>query len=197
MEVHSSNGNSIHELTNIASGASLPAGNCVSLFRIDHVRTTTQLIYTCTPNLIMLTKQLFMHMQHPMQGPSSSSGIAEYVLQESYSNISESVVAYTTLEMDGAVLGRTDPSTPILPHGFVIVPETETNSTPDSGCLLTIGLQTLASTNPNDNFKLFSAYAFQRQLGNIIRQIQTALSGASINTSTSGSSSVMATVDHL
>ncbi|KAK1386198.1 hypothetical protein POM88_023937 [Heracleum sosnowskyi] len=56
-------GNSIHELTHIANGGS-HSGNCISLFRIDHG-----------------------------QGPSSYSQIAEYVLQESYINECESVIA--------------------------------------------------------------------------------------------------------
>ncbi|KAK1387591.1 hypothetical protein POM88_015769 [Heracleum sosnowskyi] len=166
-----SNGNSIHELTYIENGGSHP-GNCISLFRIDH---------------------------HPPRGPSSSRQIAKYVLQESYSSKCESVVACTTLEVGSTMLDSIDPSAiPILPLGFVMVPAPQTNSSAecststanirqDSGCFLTVGLQTLASTNPSDDLNLSSAIDIHSRLDNIIRQVKMALSGAS----TSGTSNVM------
>ncbi|KAK1387586.1 hypothetical protein POM88_015764 [Heracleum sosnowskyi] len=107
----------------------------------------------------------------PMQGPSSSSQIAEYVLQESYINKFESVVAYSTMEV-GGVLGRTDQSTtPILPLGFVILNQ-------DPGCLLTVGVQALASTNPDDDLNLDAAITIHSKLDKIIRQVKLALGGA-------------------
>ncbi|KAK1386251.1 hypothetical protein POM88_023986 [Heracleum sosnowskyi] len=142
-------GNSIHELIHIANGGS-HSGNCISLFQIDHAQ--------------------------PIQGPSSSSQIAEYVLQESYSNECESVIAYSTMEV-GRVLGRTDPSTtPILPLGFVMVPINQTscstaecststgNIRQDPDCLLTVGVQALASTNPDDDLNLDGAITIHSKM---------------------------------
>lgn len=130
-----------------------------------------------------------------MQGSSSSSPI--YMLQESYYTKAESVVAYTTLDaadVSKATSGADPSGISILPSGFAVVPLKLTNSTivecstgrniqQEPGCLLTVGLQILASTNPHDNLNMLSAIDFYDQLHNIIHKIKMALSG----TSTSGS----------
>ncbi|KAK1386197.1 hypothetical protein POM88_023936 [Heracleum sosnowskyi] len=112
----------------------------------------------------------------PTQGPSSSSQIAEYVMRESYSNECESVIAYSTMEVR-RVLGRTDPSTnPILPLGFVMVPINQTscstaecststgNIRQNPDCLLTVGIQALASTNPDDDLNLDAAITIHSKM---------------------------------
>lgn len=118
------------------------------------------------------------------QVASNSSQTVEFMLQESCTDESGSLVAYTTLDVDAVQLAMNgeDPSSiPILPLGFVIVPTNQNNNndTQDPGCLLTIGLQVLASTVPNAKLNLSSVTAINNHICNTIHQINTALSGAS------------------
>lgn len=106
------------------------------------------------------------------------------MLQESCTDESGSLVAYTTLDVDAVQLAMNgeDPSCiPILPLGFVIVPMNQNNgiTTQDPGCLLTIGLQVLASTVPNAKLNLSSVTAINNHICNTIHQINSTLSGAS------------------
>ncbi|KAF1001683.1 hypothetical protein AG4045_013145 [Apium graveolens] len=102
----------------------------------------------------------------------------ECVLHECCSDDSESVVAYTALSEDGiAKLGTADSaSIQILTNGFVLVPIQQ-----GSGCLLTVGIQSLASMNPYENLSLLGAMASQRHLDEIISRIKEVLSGRTAN----------------
>ena len=108
-----------------------------------------------------LIKLLFIHMQ--VESSSSLDIDPKFILQESYTDEIDSVVAYTILDVNGVrvALYDTDPSiNPILPLAFVMVQMKQTNSIntaqvfstrniqQDMGCLLTVGRQYHASTDP-------------------------------------------------
>ncbi|GAV84633.1 Homeobox domain-containing protein/START domain-containing protein [Cephalotus follicularis] len=153
-----SNGNALHEVAHIANGSH--PGNCISLLRINVA--------------------------------SNSSQHVELMLQESCTDQSGSFVVYSTVDIDAVQLAMSgeDPSSiPILPLGFVIVPvqPSEANSIvpssddanmPNSGCLLTVGLQVLASTIPSAKLNLSSVTAINNHLCNTVHQISAALSNA-------------------
>ncbi|GER34654.1 homeobox-leucine zipper family protein [Striga asiatica] len=158
-----SNGNSLHEVAHIANGSH--PGNCISLLRINVA--------------------------------SNSSQSVELVLQESCSDDSGSMVVYTTIDVDAVQLAMNgeDPSCiPLLPIGFVVVPAPpkdqshDATSSPDNnnnnntGCLLTVGLQVLASTIPTAKLNLSSVTAINHHLCTAVHQITAALgSGRVIN----------------
>ncbi|GFQ04741.1 homeobox-leucine zipper protein roc3 [Phtheirospermum japonicum] len=165
-----SNGNSLHEIVHIANGSH--PGNCISLFRINVA--------------------------------SNSSQSVELVLQESCSDNSGSIVVYTTVDVDAVQLvmnGEDSSCVPLLPLGFVVVPmgqqtnnsniESTVNSDNKSqliassdnngGCLLTIGLQVLASTIPTAKLNLSSVTAINHHLCNTVQQINVALGKVSGN----------------
>lgn len=149
-----------------------------------------------------------------MQVASNSSQNVELMLQESCTDESGSLVAYTTVDLDAIQLAMNgeDPSCiPLLPLGFVIVPVGHTNhdstvnlpagdicpdpiqeyaengnNLPDSGCLLTVGLQVLASTNPSAKLNLSSVTAINNHICNTVHQINAALNGAARGSSTGG-----------
>ncbi|KAL6348608.1 hypothetical protein AAG906_016128 [Vitis piasezkii] len=157
-----SNGNSLHEVAHIANGSH--PGNCISLLRINVA--------------------------------SNSSQNVELMLQESCTDQSGSHVVYTTIDVDAIQLAMSgeDPSCiPLLPMGFAIVPVvpnndcnimTTTDDNPpsgdgnghNSGCLLTVGLQVLASTIPTAKLNLSSVTAINNHLCNTVHQINAALS---------------------
>lgn len=143
-----------------------------------------------------------------VQVASNSSQSVELMLQESCTDDSGSLVAYTTVEVDAIQLAMNgeDPSCiPLLPLGFVITPvngqtnninnsdnisSSEANSSAQSsekrqnlssiqeysgGCLLTIGLQVLASTIPTAKLNLSSVTAINHHLCNTVQQINAAL----------------------
>lgn len=133
-----------------------------------------------------------------MQVASNSSQSVELVLQESCSDDSGSIVVYTTIDVDAVQLAMNgeDPSCiPLLPVGFVIVPMGQANNNeptisneanameasengrqlPGSGCLLTIGLQVLASTIPSAKLNLSSVTAINHHLCNTVQQIDAVL----------------------
>lgn len=153
-----SNGNSLHEVAHIANGSH--PGNCISLLRINVA--------------------------------SNSSQSVELVLQESCSDDSGSLVVYTTIDVDAIQMAMNgeDPSCiPLLPLGFVIVPMGQPNNeeanmkqsvenghvSDSTGCLLTIGLQVLASTIPNTKLNLSSVTAINHHLCNTVQQINAAI----------------------
>ncbi|KAL2233095.1 homeobox-leucine zipper protein HDG5 isoform X2 [Sesamum indicum] len=161
-----SNGNSLHEVAHIANGSH--PGNCISLLRINVA--------------------------------SNSSQSVELVLQESCSDDSGSIVVYTTIDVDAIQMAMNgeDPSCiPLLPLGFVIVPmgqianndsgiadskqASENGHLPDSGCLLTVGLQVLASTIPSAKLNLSSVTAINHHLCNTVQQINAVLGNISGN----------------
>nr|XP_016494822.1 PREDICTED: homeobox-leucine zipper protein HDG5-like isoform X1 [Nicotiana tabacum] len=166
-----SNGNSLHEVAHIANGSH--PGNCISLLRINVA--------------------------------SNSSQSVELMLQESCTDDSGSLVVYTTVDVDAIQLAMNgeDPSCiPLLPLGFVVTPvgqinncgtninPSEANSGAQSsekrnlsiqesasgGCLLTVGLQALASTIPTAKLNLSSVTAINHHLCNTVQQITAALS---------------------
>ncbi|XP_057777733.1 homeobox-leucine zipper protein HDG5 isoform X2 [Salvia miltiorrhiza] len=140
-----SNGNSLNEVAHIANGSN--PGNCISLLRINVA--------------------------------SNSSQSVELVLQESCSDDSGSLVVYSTVDVDAIqmVMNGEDPSCiPVLPMGFVVVPIESTKETSsESGCLLTVCLQVLASTMPNAKLNLSSVTAINHHLCNIVQQISAVL----------------------
>ncbi|XP_057475652.1 LOW QUALITY PROTEIN: homeobox-leucine zipper protein ROC3-like [Actinidia eriantha] len=162
-----SNGNSLHEVAHIANGSH--PGNCISLLRINVA--------------------------------SNSSQNVELMLQESCTDESGSLVVYATVNVDAIQLAMSteDPSCiPLLPLGFVIVPVGPTSTSTDpngvvsqipadssaeipsdsgGGCLLTVGLQVLASTVPTAKLNLSSVTAINNLLCNTVHQINTALIG--------------------
>ncbi|XP_059643825.1 homeobox-leucine zipper protein ROC3 [Cornus florida] len=156
-----SNGNSLHEVAHIANGSH--PGNCISLLRVNVA--------------------------------SNSSQNVELILQESCTDDSGSLVVYATVNVDAiqlAMSGEDLSCIPLLPLGFVIVPTGHTNNdsainsetltsangnVADSGCLLTVGLQVLASTVPTAKLNLSSVTAINNHLCNTVNQINAALSG--------------------
>lgn len=114
------------------------------------------------------------------------------MLQESCTDDSGSLVVYTTVDVDAIQLAMNgeDPSCiPLLPLGFVITPvngQTNSDTTNESsekrqnvdysgGCLLTVGLQVLASTIPSAKLNLSSVTAINHHLCNTVQQINAAL----------------------
>lgn len=135
-----------------------------------------------------------------MQVASNSSQNVELMLQESCTDQSGSIVVYATVNVDAIQLAMNtdDPSSiPLLPLGFVITPlpppPTAANNNdelnpipascddngnlPHSGCLLTVGLQVLASTIPTAKLNLSSVTAINNLLCNTVHQINDALIG--------------------
>ncbi|KAG6399190.1 hypothetical protein SASPL_140666 [Salvia splendens] len=115
---------------------------------------------------------------------SNSSQSVELVLQESCWDDSGSLVAYATVDVDAIqmVMNGEDPSCiPVLPMGFVIVPSTNSNN--ESGCLLTVCLQVLASTMHNAKLNLSSVTAINHHLCNIVQQITALLNADGPSTS--------------
>lgn len=139
-----------------------------------------------------------------MQVASNSSQNVELMLQESCTDQSGSSVVYTTIDVDSIQLAMSgeDPSCiALLPQGFMIVPmvssNTDTSSlggnssdqgTPssttttnaaaaaaNSGCLLIMGMQVLASTIPSAKLNLSSVTAINNHLCNTLHQIESAL----------------------
>ncbi|KAL2348904.1 hypothetical protein Fmac_002904 [Flemingia macrophylla] len=160
-----SNGNSLNEVAHIANGSH--PGNCISLLRINVA--------------------------------SNSSQNVELMLQESCTDQSGSLVVYTTIDVDSIQLAMSgeDPSCiALLPQGFMIVPmlsspnadtstdhanSSEAPPSVNSGCLLTMGLQVLASTIPSAKLNLSSVTAINNHLCNTLHQIEAALSGSHEN----------------
>ncbi|KAJ4951724.1 hypothetical protein NE237_028556 [Protea cynaroides] len=161
-----SSGNSLHEVAHIANGSH--PGNCISLLRIN--------------------------------APSNSSQNVELILQESCTDHGGSLIVYTTIDVDAVQLAMSgdDPSyIPVLPVGFIILPAGPPNSDgnlssniistledgsgPSSGCLLTIGLQVLASSIPTAKLNLSSVTTINHHLCNAVHQISAALSSIAAN----------------
>ncbi|TQD85229.1 hypothetical protein C1H46_029211 [Malus baccata] len=152
-------------------------------------RNVAELSPMFLPMAIPCMKWLALLMAHPgncislfrINVSSNSSQNAELMLQESCTDESGNLVVYATMDVDGIQLAMSgeDPSCIPLLLGFVIVPvvpmqsSTSTaadhgSSSPDqnhessimnTGCLLTVGLQVLASTSPSAKLNLSSVTA--------------------------------------
>ncbi|XP_062206127.1 homeobox-leucine zipper protein ROC3-like [Phragmites australis] len=164
-----SNGGSLHEVAHIANGSH--PRNCISLLRIN--------------------------------AASNSSQNVELLLQESSTHPDGgSLVVFATVDVDAiqVTMSGDDPSyIPLLPLGFAIFPATNplpaatsANSgngesspgnadEPASGCLLTVGMQVLASAVPSAKLNLSSVTAINSHVCNTIHQITTALKGAEVS----------------
>lgn len=136
---------------------------------------------------------------YAMQVASNSSQHVELMLQESCTDASGSLVVYSTIDIESIQLAMNgeDPSRlPLLPIGFSIVPfgsgsprsdsGTDDNPRPDScpqgnGCLLTAGLQVLASTIPTAKLSLSSVTTINNHLCAVVHQITAALASSSGN----------------
>ena len=140
-----------------------------------------------------------------MQVASNSSQNVELMLQESCTDQSGSLVVYTTIDVDSIQLAMSgeDPSCiALLPQGFIIVPMVSSNNNADtsidgnssepqqaasatatasSGCLLTVGLQVLASTIPSAKLNLSSVTAITNHLCTTLHQIEAALCSTTNN----------------
>ncbi|KAG0502875.1 hypothetical protein HPP92_002947 [Vanilla planifolia] len=154
-----SNGNSLHEVAHIANGSH--PRNCVSLLRIN--------------------------------AGSNSPQNVELLLQESSTHPSAgSLIVYSTIDVDAVqvVMSDEDPSfIPLLPTGFILFPtgpasssSTSSNTTKNrsstSGCLLTVGMQVLASAVPSAKLSLSSVTAVNHHLCSTVHQISTTLAGS-------------------
>ncbi|KAK3157235.1 hypothetical protein QOZ80_2AG0118080 [Eleusine coracana subsp. coracana] len=161
-----STGGSLHEVAHIANGSH--PRNCISLLRIN--------------------------------AASNSSQNVELLLQESSTHPDGgSLVVFATVDVDAiqVTMSGEDPSyISLLPLGFAIFPApnpspaaTSANSgdgessssghtdEPASGCLLTVGMQVLASAVPSAKLNLSSVTAINSHVCNAIHQITTALKG--------------------
>ncbi|XP_020247870.1 homeobox-leucine zipper protein ROC3-like isoform X1 [Asparagus officinalis] len=148
-----SSGSSYHEVAHIANGSYQK--NCVSLLRIN--------------------------------APSNSSSV-EPLLQESSTHDSGgSIIVYAAIDVHGvqvAMSGEDTSFIPLLPTGFVLLPAPSQISPSDEnvdgsviGCLLTVGVQVLASTVPSAKLDLSSASSISAHLRSALRQISAALGG--------------------
>lgn len=117
------------------------------------------------------------------------------MLQESCTDQSGSLIVYTTVTVESvnkAMNGLDQSSIPLLPLGFVIVPmeKATTMDTQDSsrinyesGCLVTVGLQALASTIPSAKLNLSTVNAINNHLRTTVQQITAALNSSAFNNS--------------
>uniref|UniRef100_A0ACD5THU4 Uncharacterized protein n=1 Tax=Avena sativa TaxID=4498 RepID=A0ACD5THU4_AVESA len=161
-----SNGGSLHEVAHIANGSH--PRNCISLLRINAASNSSQ-------NVELLLQESSIH-------PDGGS-----------------LVVFATVDVDAiqVTMSGEDPSyIPLLPMGFAIFPATnpspattsantgdgESNPSstdePANGCLLTVGMQVLASAVPSAKLNLSSVTAINSHICNTIHQITTALKGA-------------------
>ncbi|KAJ0989926.1 hypothetical protein J5N97_008282 [Dioscorea zingiberensis] len=158
-----SNGNTLHEVAHIANGSH--PRNCISLLRIN--------------------------------ASSNSSQNVELLLQESSTHqTGGSLLVYATIDVDAVQVAMSgeDPSyIPLLPIGFVMLPAAQPSpsdtgdsssatSSDTTGCLLTVGLQVLASAVPSAKLNLSSVTAINNHLCNAVHQISSALGGGQAET---------------
>ncbi|KAK4728267.1 hypothetical protein R3W88_021255 [Solanum pinnatisectum] len=169
-----SNGNSLHEVAHIANGSH--PGNCISLLRINVASNSSQ---------------------------SVELMLQESCTDDSGSLVVYTTVDVDAIQL--AMNGEDPSCIPLLPLGFFITPinngqaninncdnnvsGTEANSSQSSekrqnfssvqeysgGCLLTVGLQVLASTIPSAKLNLSSVTAINHHLCNTVQQINAAL----------------------
>lgn len=135
-----------------------------------------------------------------MQVASNSTQNIELMLQESCTDQSGSLVVYATMDVNDiqlAMSGEDPSSIPLLPLGFAIVPVESTNEgttttspsdqdSSNSGCLMTVGLQILASPNPSAKLNLSTVTAINNHLCNSVQQIISALGNTTTKTTDNG-----------
>ncbi|VVB08198.1 unnamed protein product [Arabis nemorensis] len=147
------NGNSPHEVAHIANGSH--PGNCISLLRINVA--------------------------------SNSWHNVELMLQESCIDNSGSLIVYSAVDVDSIQLtmnGEDPSSIPLLPLGFSVVPVNtpvnvegvSVNSLSPPSCLLTVGIQVLASNVPTAKPNLSTVTTINNHLCSIVNQITSVLS---------------------
>ncbi|KAH7514954.1 hypothetical protein FEM48_Zijuj11G0145100 [Ziziphus jujuba var. spinosa] len=179
-----SNGNSLHEVAHIANGSH--PGNCISLLRINVASNSSQ------------------HVELMLQ---------ESCTDQSGSLVVYTTIDVDAIQL--AMSGEDPSCIPLLPLGFVIVPveSTSVTTTPtttatmatdgssvpssedatgsaatvSSSCLLTVGLQVLASTIPSAKLNLSSVNAINNHLCNTVQQIISALGSPSTTCTDNGS----------
>lgn len=139
-----------------------------------------------------------------MKVASNSSQHVDLVLQESCTDHSGSLLVYSTVDVDSVQLAMNSEDSsciPLLPVGFSIVPAAcpspvpgssdailsppEIQNGPTLGCLLTVGLQVLASTIPATKISLSSITDVNTHICNTVQQIGAALCSSSLNCSMS------------
>ncbi|KAJ1296125.1 hypothetical protein BS78_01G275300 [Paspalum vaginatum] len=164
-----SNGGSLHEVAHIANGSH--PRNCISLLRINAASNSSQ-------NVELLLQESSIH-------PDGGS-----------------LVVFATVDVDAiqVTMSGEDPSyIPLLPLGFAISPAANPSpgapsasssngesspgnaDEPASGCLLTVGMQVLASAVPSAKLNLSSVTAINSHVCNAIQQITSALKGAGVS----------------
>ena len=122
-----------------------------------------------------------------IQVASNSWHNVELMLQESCIDNSGGLIVYSTVGVDSIqhVMNGEDPSNvPVLPLGFSVVPvnppgEVEgisVNSIPPPSCLLTVGIQVLASNVPTAKPNLSTVTTINNHLCSIVNQITSVLS---------------------
>ncbi|KAJ4901445.1 Homeobox-leucine zipper protein HDG5 [Raphanus sativus] len=147
------NGSSPHEVAHIANGSQ--PGNCISLLRISV--------------------------------SSNSWHNVELMLQESCIDNSGSLIVYSSVDVDSiqhAMNGEDPSGIPLLPLGFSIIPVNypdqvegiSVNSHPLPSCLLTVGIQVLASNVPTAKPNLSTVTTINNHLCSIVNQITSVLS---------------------
>lgn len=97
------------------------------------------------------------------------------MLQETSTDSSGSLVVFSTVDVDSVQVAMNGDDTsyiPLLPVGFLITPVATTQT---SGCLLTVGLQVLASSVTTTKINLSSVAAINDHLCHTINQITAAL----------------------
>ncbi|RZR97166.1 hypothetical protein BHM03_00026285 [Ensete ventricosum] len=124
------------------------------------------------------------------QAASNSSHSVDLLLQESSTHPSGgSIVVYAAIDVDAVqvAMSSEDPSyIPLLPTGFVISPVARqpnvgTSSGGDGhatvGCLLTVGMQVLATAVPSAKLNLSTVTAIDNHLCNTVQQVRAVLAG--------------------
>nr|BAB10227.1 homeobox protein [Arabidopsis thaliana] len=127
---------------------------------------------------------LIRDQHHQSLVASNSWHNVELMLQESCIDNSGSLIVYSTVDVDSiqqAMNGEDSSNIPILPLGFSIVPVNppegiSVNSHSPPSCLLTVGIQVLASNVPTAKPNLSTVTTINNHLCATVNQITSALS---------------------
>lgn len=122
-----------------------------------------------------------------LQVSSNSWHNVELMLQESCIDNSGSLIVYSSVDVDSiqhAMNGEDPSGIPLLPLGFSIIPVNypdqvegiSVNSHPLPSCLLTVGIQVLASNVPTAKPNLSTVTTINNHLCSIVNQITSVLS---------------------
>ncbi|KAJ0981232.1 hypothetical protein J5N97_009487 [Dioscorea zingiberensis] len=111
------------------------------------------------------------------------------ILQESFTDVSGSVVVYAPVDLQGIniVMSGEDPSyVPLLPSGFAIVPDgrsgggASTSSNPMMGSLITVAFQILVSSLPSAKLSAESVTTVNNLISTTVLQIKAGLNCSSV-----------------